>query len=617
MINCNIDKQVKAKRIQIKKDFPNFASEETRKVMQERDDALKKSKTTRNNDDVRNFKILRNRAHKMLKVDKIIQIKNKFEDAKNNPRLQWKTTKEEAGWAKNLSPDSINKDGKTIRNPKGIADAINLAQITRNLKLHREVPKTNTDFKVNYRKLTAGKNLNFQLRTITMSQLKQEIKEMRPAPSAGMDGISMKTMKKIIKPLYSPLLNLVNTCFETADYPDNLKTARIVPLLKQGKKPNEAVSYRGVNILPTLGKIVDRIVNKQLVRHLVSNNLLIHQHHGAIKGRSTMTAVTTMLYDWAESLEKGENNAILVLDQSAAYDIICHEKLVQKLEILGSNSTTTTFFKNYLKQRRQSVTVESFQSDTLESGPLSVCQGSTLSGSLYLVYTLDYPLIFNHRKLSLQEYDVSRRPRTTTFVDDSSVKIQLSTDKDDNNAKISQTLDQVKDYMNANTLVLNQDKSKIMVLTKDDQIRRNISIKIPNIDKPILPLKTMTFLGIKVQDDLKWNVFLTEGKDNLVLRLRQKLNAIKKIRKYLDTKTTKMIINGIFHSRLLYGSCLWVGAPDYLKKKSSDCPTGGMQGGPGLQNHEMVYQETIGQHGMATHQQITRERDSNTDTQNT
>ena len=287
-----------------------------------------------------------------------------------------------------------------------------------------------------------------------------------------MEGITVKSLKRIIKPLYTPILNLVNTCITTASYPDSLKTARVVPLLKSGKNPNEATSYRAINILSSISKIIDRIINKQLIRHLTTNKLIIHQHHGTIKGRSTMTALVSMLDEWAEALENGESNAILVLDQSAAYNIICHQKLIEKLKILGADNASTQFFTDYLRQRRQSVTVDAFQSDTLESGPLSVCQGSTLSGSLYLVYTLDYPLLHHPGNLDMENYDKSKDNKMTTFIDDSSIRIKIGQDKDQNNTMITNTLDKIKTYMDSNSLVLNKDKSKILVISPDPNIRK-------------------------------------------------------------------------------------------------------------------------------------------------
>ena len=144
--------------------------------MIERDITMKRMKQTRNDDDIRQYRRLRNRIHTLLRKDKEISIKKKFDKAEGNPREQWNTTKDQAGWIKKLSPEMLVQGGKTIREPKAIADVINFAQISRNVKLHRDIPKTDTDYKVNYKKLTEGKHLEFSLRTISMNELKNNIK---------------------------------------------------------------------------------------------------------------------------------------------------------------------------------------------------------------------------------------------------------------------------------------------------------------------------------------------------------------------------------------------------------------------------------------------------------
>ena len=150
-----------------------------------------------------------------------------------------------------------------------------------------------------------------------------------------------------------------------------------------------------------------------------------------------------------------------------------------------------------------------------------------LSGLLYLIYTLDYPLIHNYRKLTIQEYDQSKLPKTTTFIDDSICKIRLDKKLNNHNNQIKTVLDKITVYMNANALVLNPDKSRIIspkLETKD-----NISINIHNQTKPIKPVSSIVYLGIHIQDNLRWNQFIKDGPNNLIKRLRQKINAIQLI----------------------------------------------------------------------------------------
>ena len=362
----------------------------------------------------------------MITKDKKMAMKKKYYDAENYTKKLWKTTKDNLGWTRNLSPNTLSFNGKTIHKPIEIANTINLAHISRNLKLHREIPKNNIDPIKNFQKLTTGENLIFNLKTLTMNELRKMVREMKSSPSAGIDCISMKTLKQIFPAVEAGVLNLINTCFTTGVYPRDLKSAKIIPLLKNGKPPTNPLSYRGVNILSSMAKIIDKAANMQITKHLVTNDLLLHEHNGGIKGRGTITAVNEMLDEWAYALEEGKNTAILALDLSATFDVVFHPILLKKLENLGFQQTTMQFFTLYLKDRKQRVSVDSFLSDELHIGPLSVCQGSTLSGLLYLIYTLDYPLIFQERILPISQQIMDDKPTIKTFVDDSINRIKIT-----------------------------------------------------------------------------------------------------------------------------------------------------------------------------------------------
>ena len=107
--------------------------------------------------------------------------------------------------------------------------------------------------------------------------------------------------------------------------------------------------------MPAIGKIIDKIVYIQLLNHLETNNLIPTNHHGGIQSRSTTTATANLMDKWSHRLEDGLDTAIIILDQSAAYDIVPHHLLVKKMEILGADPHATQYFKNYLGNRSQSV----------------------------------------------------------------------------------------------------------------------------------------------------------------------------------------------------------------------------------------------------------------------
>ena len=75
VINHHLDNQQPAKRIQTSKKIPPFATQETKNEIKKRDQALKKSYQTKNDEDIREYKNTKNRVHKMLTRDKKCQLK--------------------------------------------------------------------------------------------------------------------------------------------------------------------------------------------------------------------------------------------------------------------------------------------------------------------------------------------------------------------------------------------------------------------------------------------------------------------------------------------------------------------------------------------------------------
>ena len=154
-------------------------------------------------------------------------------------------------------------------------------------------------------------------------------------------------------------------------YPDNLKTSKAIPLLKQDKPADLQGSYRLINLLPSLGKLIDKVTGNQVLNYLKVNDLIPHSHHGGRPQRSTVTALATMLDKWTESYENKKELAIIVLDQSAAYNMINHDLLISKMKILEFQDQTLNYFRSYLSRRCQAILVDRFKSDKLYIEKLS------------------------------------------------------------------------------------------------------------------------------------------------------------------------------------------------------------------------------------------------------
>ena len=66
------------------------------------------------------------------------------------------------------------------------------------------------------------------------------------------------------------LVYLFNISFETSQFPDPLKIARVSPIFKNGDK-TEKSNYRPISLLPVVSRLFEKLVVNQLYRYLNDN----------------------------------------------------------------------------------------------------------------------------------------------------------------------------------------------------------------------------------------------------------------------------------------------------------------------------------------------------------
>ena len=76
-------------------------------------------------------------------------------------------------------------------------------------------------------------------------------------------------------------------------------------------------------------------------------NRLIHpNHHKGRKGHSTTTGLIQMYSNWMEQLEKGHLVGIMMIDQSAAFDLCDHKLLIEKMKLLEVVEKSSLWMEN-------------------------------------------------------------------------------------------------------------------------------------------------------------------------------------------------------------------------------------------------------------------------------
>jgi len=192
---------------------------------------------------------------------------------------------------------------------------------------------------------------------------------------------------------------------ETGNVPQNMKTARIIPIYKS-KNIQLMNNYRPISLLTNFSKILEKVMHKRVYSFLEMHNILQNNQYGFRAGHNTINAVSYLVNHVLTQYENNKYTLCVFLDLSKAFDTIDYSILLTKLEYYGVRGVALEWFRSYLSTRRQYVLHKDARSLML-SPECGVPQGSILGPLLFLIYCNDLPNSQTHTNCILYADDTT------------------------------------------------------------------------------------------------------------------------------------------------------------------------------------------------------------------
>ena len=106
-------------------------------------------------------------------------------------------------------------------------------------------------------------------------------------------------------------------------------------------------------------------MNHRLVKFLNKHNIIFEHQYGFQINKSTASAILELQSQLINNIENNLTSCCIFFEMSTAFDTVNHNILLDKLKHYGIRGVGRTWFKSYLDNRTQIVTVNGQDSTKL------------------------------------------------------------------------------------------------------------------------------------------------------------------------------------------------------------------------------------------------------------
>ena len=483
-----------------------------------------------------NYKSLKNEITLLMRTSKKDYYNRYFTNNRKSLRKTWEGIKEII----NLKPSSSNTPSFIKDHDKTHTDDISISNCFNNyftsiaekiLKDRKYVGnKSHRDY------LSNALPNSFVIRECDSIEIDNLISTLDKSKSTGPNSIPTKILLLLKSDISVPLSKIFNLSLFSGVYPDCLKLAKTIPIYKKGDH-HLTSNYRPISLLSNINKILEKLMFNRTYEFLEKYKCIYELQFGFRKKYSTDHALIKITESIRSALDKGQTACGIFIDLQKAFDTVNHAILADKLSHYGIRGTANKWFRSYLSNRKQFVSINGAISSSI-TVLHGVPQGSVLGPLLFLIYINDLHCAINHSSVY-------------HFADDTNL-LNISNSIKRTQKQVNLDLKSLYKWLLANKISLNCSKTEVIIFLRAGQ-KINFNLKLKLNGHRLYPSESIKYLGVHLDSNLNG----LAHRKALASKLRRANGLLSKIRHYVPKNELISIYHALFSSHLRYGSQIW------------------------------------------------------------
>lgn len=469
-----LDRTAPCVSIRVKCNDKPWVTESFRKLVAQRNRAFKGGDTSL-------FNRLRNKANRMcLDLRKLFYRKQLYRlKSASNSSQWWKLIKNVCGLSSNCNSNNL---GNTLHYQGSPVDEERLADVINDffLSCTSDVPALDTALLQELRRDLGELPDQY---VVSEYQVFNVLSRLKDNKATGPDLFPNYLLRNLAHVLASPLCAIINCSLRTGIVPTQWKLSRVVPIPKVFPPVELQDDLRPIAITSSLAKIAEGFICNYFNQHF-SDHLDPNQF-GCTTHRSTTLALIKICHILFTGADNGDNFVrILFVDFSKAFDRINHNILFEKFINIGCPGHIVLWLIDFLRDRRQFVSVDSLLSDS------KAIRAGTPQGTLCGPH--DFKLLINDLRFDLY----------VKYVDDTTV-VNISRDPLD--PSFQRQASYLESWCFLNGMNLNTKKTKEMIIHFGTRIHESSVPAVVINSTTIQRVSTFKLLGVIFNSKLTWD----------------------------------------------------------------------------------------------------------------